>query len=310
MVTKPISIAFSAHKATDRENIGDTLSAQSIPILRGSMYHQIRCLPNDNAIRPYYPTIYGGGGMIRPGFAKREIWADAICWENKYQIQGVGINKDLDAADYTAEDIYAIFNWFSSSEDCSVRDFRSQEMIFNICRISPRFEPCPTFQVIRLIQKKITNIKKKEIGIVLSSGHTETYKNRLDKIEKIVSFIVGYIGIENAVIICHDNADYIWSSMRFQCAIEKPSNLTEVKTFYSQCESIISMRGHGIIFAAACGVPAIAISFCDKIDALFETHYGLPLPEFDIEEPTKAIKKLFKLFCVPKQFEWSLGSYV
>lgn len=68
------------------------------------------------------------------------------------------------------------------------------------------------------------------------------------------------------------------------------------------------MRGHGVIFAAACNIPAIAIPFCDKIEALFETHYGVSLPEVSIEEPLNAIKKLLNYFHSPKNLEWGVAT--
>ncbi len=307
MFNQSITVTFSAHQGTYRENIGDVLSASSIPILRKSKNYQIRCLPSDYLVRSDSFTVYGGGGMIRPNFAKREIWADVLCQKHKYDIQGVGINKDLDAPEYTKDDIDAIREWFMLSENCSVRDFRSQEMIHSICGITPKFEPCPSFQILRSLDDQ-PNSGTKKIGIVLSSGHTKTYKNRLDSIEKIVLFIISYIGKEKTAIICHDYKDYLWSSERFPCAIDKPSNLSEVKFSYSKCERIVSMRGHGVIFAAACNIPATAIPFCDKIEALFEAHYGASLPQIRIEEPLRTIKKFLNCFFTPKKLEWSIAT--
>jgi hypothetical protein len=86
-----LAIVNSAHKNTIRENSGDVLSAKAIAKLSTRKNYQIFFLPKDTGKSKNLETIYGGGGMIRTNFSKREVFKDYLL-RNKnipYCIYGV-----------------------------------------------------------------------------------------------------------------------------------------------------------------------------------------------------------------------------
>ncbi len=270
-------VVFSAHKGTDRENVGDVLSAKAIIALRNSPSAALFVLPEDIGKSKDLEVVYGGGGMIRPLFQKREIYQDYLQRSGRipYEIYGVGVNFDILAPRISESDMEAIHNWLAHASRVSVRDVATKDFISgNFKDISIFLEPCPTYSVLCELKKDKPN-KKFAVGISVSFGHTTTYLSYLDRITGMIRDLSDTLGKDRISLICHDGADFKYAEKEFPNIYRcEPKSFLAVGDEYQKCEGIISLRGHGVIFAAALGLPCSPIPLCDKISSLYEYHYG------------------------------------
>lgn len=273
-----IIIVNSAHIGEARENIGDILSAKALAILIRKANSKIIYLPRDIGRSSNARVIYGGGGMIRPGFAKREVFKDLES-RNKnipYSIYGVGINVDNFSPDYSTKDKQAIKKWLAGADSVTVRDLETKKFISKLLKKPCQVAPCPSYQIVKKISKKIK--PKYDIGIVLSLGHTASYKKYLKKIITLVSDLIRLSGNSRIILICHDKADYFAAKKLFpKTQAVFPKSFIKVNDTYRQCRGIITLRAHGIIFSAACNLPCSAVALNAKIGSLYHYHYGSPL---------------------------------
>ena len=95
-------------------------------------------------------------------------------------------------------------------------------------------------------------------------------------IESLVISLVEEVGHKRVALICHDKQNFAYALKLFgktEVSIWLPKSFAQVKTYYSHCNSIISVRGHGLIFAAACKKPCSIVALNLKMDTLFNFHY-------------------------------------
>ncbi len=138
--------------------------------------------------------------------------------------------------------------------------------------------PCPTYIVLKLLEVDKIIDKYFKVGIVPSFGHTASYLHFLPQIVELIRGVVDLVGDENVSIICHDRHDYNFASDIFasrKINICLPDSFSQVKYEYSKCEKVLSLRGHGLIFSAACGIPCSVVALNIKMDTLFDFHYGV-----------------------------------
>lgn len=274
-----MKVVYCAHQFSPKENIGDVLSARGINNLYGNTHTKLVCLPQEVGISSSEEIIYGGGGMIRPHFSEREVFADFRTREKSksYIIYGVGINKDKLVREFSFDDLWAISEWIRSAKTVVVRDRYTKEFLQERLGLSKiKIAPCPTYTILQTVHPFYIS-RKFTLGIVPSFGHTSTYLQFLPQIKSLIIGLVESVGYERVALICHDKQDFAWANKLFNkkgVKIYLPRTFKEVKTCYLQCDSIISFRAHGIIFAAACGKPCSPVTLNLKIDALFNFHYG------------------------------------
>lgn len=270
-------IVFSAHMATDRENIGDVLSASAIAVLGGYKNFHFYSLPKDSGLSSAIEIIYGGGGMIRPQFAKREVYRDYRLRlpDRHYSIYGVGLNGDILGSDFIAEDFEALNVWLKNAKSVCVRDLSTKIFVEQNFDIKCGLSPCPTYGVLKDLI--VENVERKyELGISVSFGHTETYKRYLNEIIFLVRCAITDFGFQNISLICHDQYDYEYAKAIFGGILHicAPRTFYQVKSEYLQCKKIISLRGHGVIFSAAMGLPCSPVLLCNKLNSLYFYHYN------------------------------------
>lgn len=106
MKKRKMGIIVSAHIDTNKENIGDILSAKAMATLLLPQQSKIFYLPRDKGFSFNKDVIYGGGGMIRPLFSTK-VAGDFILRTkvNKHYIYGVGLNQDKLAPKFSNKDI-------------------------------------------------------------------------------------------------------------------------------------------------------------------------------------------------------------
>lgn len=271
-------VVFSSHIGTERENIGDVLSAKAVAKVHadGTANFSYFSLSQDSGLSASIPVIYGGGGMIRPQFAEREVYKD---FQRRlpripYAIYGVGLNCDIHGPDFSSADIDALRKWITNAQSAHVRDFETQEFVRSVIGTECQVSPCPTYDVLKSIFV-LPMGRKYEIGFVMSSGHTETYARYKENIVRLVNGLIEKVGRDNIRIICHDSADYEFSKDLFgkDLSIVMPEDFRSVRLEYSRCRSIITLRGHGVIFAAASNLPCSLIPLCGKLNSIYYYHY-------------------------------------
>lgn len=275
-----MKVVYCTHRNSPKENIGDVLSAYALAIIFGEKCNNLFVLPDDIGFSSDTEVIYGGGGMIRPNFSNRAVFKD-FCMgskKRKYVICGVGVNKDEMVSDFSFDDLSALQEWIHGAYNVTVRDTHTKQFLDNFLSYSrANVAPCPTYSVLQNITLT-TNIKKTfKLGIVPSFGHTVTYLHYLPSTVKLVNGLVGLVGHKNVSIICHDQQDFEFAHLLFEkenVNICKPWSFEEVKHAYTQCEQVVSLRGHGLIFSAACNLPCSVVSLNLKMNTLFEFHYG------------------------------------
>lgn len=295
---KKVAIVCSAHIDTERENLGDILSAKAIAILAGIQKAKIYFIPRDIGVSSNLPVIYGGGGMIRPSFIKK-VGQDFLLRNSKldYSIYGVGINIDEGENLFSADDIKAIKRWILSAKSVTVRDFDSLKFLRDNFKFTAKLAPCPTYTILRNIGKFVQYNKiKNKIGFVVSFGHTKNYSKFKTKIIKFIKNLINEFGAANVCIICHDEYDYTCSVKLFSekgVRIVRPKTFKTVYKVYKECDSIITVRGHGVIFAAATDKPCSYIPLNTKLNSLYRYHYGTEYKNinFDLKYHLDILKK-------------------
>lgn len=310
MRKEKIVIAVSAHIGTKKENIGDLLSAKAIAMLLHAKRAKIYYLPRDNGLSSNQDVIYGGGGMIRSLFSKK-IYEDFALRSpsNKYYIYGVGLNEDNLAPRFSKKDILLLKKWAGGAQSITVRDIKSQEVVRNILKRDCKIAPCPTYNVLKVLRTK--DIKKKYyLGITVGFGHTKTYRKYRKDFFNLIKKLIGKIGSDKISLICHDQQDFDLAEKYFsheRINICRPKSFREVKLEYLKCKNILSLRGHGVIFAAACNLPCSIIPLNKKLNSLYQYHYDnnkkfkiIFKPKFHLQQLEKAIlpkniKSKFKL---------------
>jgi predicted RNA-binding Zn-ribbon protein involved in translation (DUF1610 family) len=294
MIKNNLNIVFCAHIGTPKENIGDTLSAQALKKLTNAK--KIYCLPRDDGLSFNKEVVYGGGGMIRPLFSER-INNDYKLREKNinYYIYGVGLNIDKLTPPFSKTDLFNLKIWLNSAESVTVRDLETKIFIEKLCNKKFKLAPCPTYQIIRSKNAR-EHSKKYDLGIVVSFGHTETYK----KYKKyLLTLISDLIKNENLFIniICHDEQDYIFAKKEYlnnnKIHICRLKSFNSVIKEYSSCNAILTVRGHGVIFAAAMNIPCSIIPLNTKLTSLYEFHYAQKniRISFDYRQHLKTLKK-------------------
>lgn len=274
-MTAKKAIIYSAHIGTKRENIGDVLSAKAIKILINKNNIRLFDLPRKIGLSNNLKAIYGGGGMIRPSFVERE-YIDFIQRKNKpYCIYGIGLNIDKGGKKFNKKSLEALKKWILEAKKITVRERYSLDFVYKKFGIKPNLSPCPTYTILKT--KKIkSDIKiKYNIGIVPSFGHTIIYKKYKKEAIKLIKELIKKL--ENLCIICHDAQDYEISKRLFKNKKVKiifPKSFHSVYRAYKSCESIITMRGHGVIFAAATEKKCSHIPINQKLNYLYNYHYG------------------------------------
>jgi polysaccharide pyruvyl transferase WcaK-like protein len=223
-------------------------------------------------------VIYGGGGMIRPRFSSREVFRDYRLRnpEIPYAIYGIGLNCDENTPPFSKEDTAAMREWLEGAKSVSVRDeetkrFLAEETGFAKAAVAA----CPTYAVLRRMDGKEQK-KEYAIGISASFGHTAAYAAHTGAIIGLITGLAKTLG-ENAVcIICHDRADARIARETFgdRIRIEEPRTFEEVSRVYGACRGIVALRGHGVIFSAALGIPCSPIPVSNKLSTLYSFHYG------------------------------------
>ncbi|MEK7174490.1 MAG: polysaccharide pyruvyl transferase family protein [Patescibacteria group bacterium] len=283
---RPQGIVFSAHIGTPRENIGDVLSARAIALLERGENTRLFALPKDIGSSANINVTYGGGGMVRPGFGRREVYRDFLLRNTRwpYRIFGVGLNQDVGTPSFSEQDITALNDWVSHAASVTVRDSATKEFLARFAAIDIAIRPCPTYSI--LVQKHTPqNIARYEIGVVVSFGHTVTYKKFLPQVEALVAGLWTEVGDNNILLICHDEADRTFAKNRFpELQNVAPKTFEEVAQAYSSVKQIISLRGHGVVFAAALRIVCSPVLLCDKMETLYKYHYGVTPPSltFDV----------------------------
>ena len=277
-----MKILYSAHLNEPKENIGDLFSAYSLSILYGnssSIYHSLQENKKGGAKGD---AIYGGGGMIRPHFAKREVFSyySSTINDGQFAICGVGLNKDEMTADFSSDDLCALKEWINSASIVSVRDLETKLFLETYLDYGKAYlAPCPTYPVLKRLKLPKEGMRKKfRLGVVPSFGHTETYRSYLANTIAFTKSLIDIFGQRNVCIICHDMHDYHYAHSLFyksEVSVFKPCSLNQLKYVYSNCEKVISFRGHGVIFSAACGIPCSAVALNIKLETLFHFHYGI-----------------------------------
>lgn len=293
-----VAVIYSSHTGTDKENIGDVFSAEGINAVfnngKGKLFSLPRDLGKDCSSRY---IIYGGGGMIRPRFHEREVYKDFLKRKAhvKYAIHGVGLNKDLLGPEFTKEDIEAIREWVQMADSVSVRDMETKQFIERNTGISPAVVPCYSYEMLAEVHDKSGSIDKEfYLGLVPSFGHTYTYEQFRAEVEKFIDDISNQLDKSKILLICHDRNDYNYAIRRFKdICVYFPANVDDVNKAYSKCENTIALRGHGIIFSAACRVPCSPIPLCDKLTFLYEYHYNEKSPHisFNVEDHLNHLRR-------------------
>lgn len=272
-----ISILYSAHSGTERENIGDVLSAQGISRLARLPLTRELALPENEGKTGGMRVIYGGGGMIRPRFSSREVFRDYRLRNPgiPYAVYGVGLNCDENAPPFSKEDTAAMREWLEGAKSVSVRDEETRRFLTEAGFADAAVAACPTYTVLRRMDRKKQK-KEYTIGISASFGHTTAYAAHTGAIIGLITELAKTLG-ENAVcIICHDRADAHIARETFgdRIHIEEPRTFEEVSRAYGACRGIVALRGHGVIFSAALGIPCSPIPVCNKLSTLYSFHYG------------------------------------
>lgn len=274
-----MKVVYCAHQFSPKENIGDVLSAKAIMKLYGDSGTGLCCLPNALGHSRNEEVIYGGGGMIRPYFAEREVFNDfhKRKMDKDFIICGVGLNRDQFVSDFSFDDICAIQEWLVQAKTVTVRDRGTKLFLENYLEFSrAKINPCPSYIALKLT-KTVPIQRKFLLGIVPSFGHTATYHHYLAEIRTFTVNLVEEVGHDRVCIICHDKQDYTYALKLFQgtgVSVYCPQSFAQVKYCYMQCDQIVSVRGHGVIFAAACDKPCSIVTLNLKMNTLFEFHYG------------------------------------
>lgn len=298
ILDRKTAIVYSAHIGTRKENIGDVLSAKAIAILCGLKKIKLYHLPAEIGFSADVPVIYGGGGMIRPLFSEKEN-KDFILRDKKqpHSIYGVGINFDINGESFSKNDFAALKQWILNAKSVTVRDLDSLKFIHDKLGFNAKLAPCPTYTVLKNKKLFFKTIRiKNKIGIVPSFGHTDVYTTYRENVINLINDLINKIGSSNLCIICHDEQDYDFSLKFFGkkgVSITKPLTFDDVYIIYKSCGSIITLRGHGIIFAAATGKACSYIPLNIKLNSLYHYHYGADSRgiNFDAEYHLKKLEK-------------------
>lgn len=273
LIHKPKAVVVSAHVDTPYQNIGDVLSAKAIASLL--KIRRIYFLPKDNGKSADKVVIYGGGGIIRYDFFNK-VYQDFILRKSSvpYYIYGIGINKDVNTPGFTKRDIEALTAWLSQAVSVSVRDIYTYNLVKSY-GINCRLVTCPTYTVLKNM-KKPTVKRKFLIGFSPSFGHTKNYKIYKKDMLKIIQEGIKKYGEDNIAILCHDYNDYLNTKKYFSKKVYKVflKDFKDISRNYVRCKNIITARGHGLIFAAAFGIPCSPIVLNKKFKTLYEYHYG------------------------------------
>jgi polysaccharide pyruvyl transferase WcaK-like protein len=276
------TIIYSKHCNNPKENIGDTLSAFGIKeIFFPHQATKFIILPRDIETSASGHIIFGGGGMIRPNFSQRIIfqyYQRLMKTHQEYDIYGVGLNVDINDSHFSDEDLSAIGQWISHARNVTVRDVASRNFLKKICQRKIFLQPCPSFT---LLQKKLLGKdaapKKYAVGIVPSFGHTTTYQQYLDQTVRLISELVEHYTISNVLFLCHDKQDfdYMRKYLPDYNAVYI-SKIDDIIQHYTSVKKIITWRGHGVIFSAACKVAGcITVNINLKLKTLLEYHYQI-----------------------------------
>lgn len=270
-------IVYSAHLGTKKENIGDILSAKAITVLANFNQNRRYCLPGEVGLSANRPVIYGGGGMLRPLFGEKEYRDFALRDKRQpYAIYGVGINVDARGQEFSQNDMVALKKWILNAQSVTVRDKASYDFVLDKFNLSVNLAPCPSYSVLKRYDKFFSKTKFK-LGIVPSLGHTETYVYYLNDIILLISSLIIRIGASNICFICHDEQDYDSVYELFSQAgvsIIRPLTFDQINLAYRACDSIFTLRGHGVVFAAATGRPCSYVPLNVKLNSLYAYHYG------------------------------------
>jgi hypothetical protein len=273
---KTTGIITSTHANTGRENIGDILSAVAISKLFINKT-RLYILPRDIGASANLPVIYGGGGMIRPRFSLREVYRDFLLRKEGYgyEIYGVGLNCDLLDPQFSRDDLVSLRDWVCHANKTTVRDIATKNFIEHRLKLKCQVAPCPAYQILRHSFSHTYKDALYKVGIVASFGHTATSKKFLHQTTKLIKDILMKVGPRQVSIICHDMNDYRFAKKNFNnhINISRPQNFKEINSAYQICESILTFRGHGVIFAAATNKPCSPIVFSSKLKSLYEYHY-------------------------------------
>ncbi|MFH1866981.1 MAG: polysaccharide pyruvyl transferase family protein [Patescibacteria group bacterium] len=296
-------IVISTHVNTGRENIGDILSAEAIAKLL-SRKSKIFILPRDAGVSKYLHVIYGGGGMIRPNFFVREVYGDYLLRKkNDYEIYGVGLNCDLLDPLFTRNDLSSLHDWIENANKITVRDILTKNFIEDKLKLKCLVAPCPTYTVLHDSLDHKTEKILFRIGITASFGHTATSRRFLSQTKKLIRDIAAKVGVQQVSIICHDEDDYRFSKKNFKGGFNicRPKTFTDVSSAYSKCESILTFRAHGVIFAAAVNRPCSPVIFSNKLKSLYEYHYQSSLIRLNFDARTHL--KHFSRAVMPRKLD-------
>lgn len=276
-INQDTAIVYSAHLGTKKENIGDVLSAKAIAIMSGLTKARLYCLPGEIGLSANRPVIYGGGGMIRPLFYKKEDRDFKLRNKNQpHAIYGIGINLDVGGYDFTRDDLNSLEQWLTTAKSVTVRDLASYDFLQKKFNFKAKIAPCPTYSVLKNKKREFLGTKY-HLGIVPSLGHTKTYDGYRNEIIAVIQDLIKKVGPEKISFICHDEQDYDAIKMLFGdlgVSIVRPVDFDHVHESYSDCGAIFTLRGHGIIFAAAAGRPCSFVPLNVKLNALYSYHYG------------------------------------
>ena len=300
-MTRNISIAFSAHKGR-KENIGDILSALALAQLYkidNPILHNLRYSPN---IKTKF-TIYGGGGMIRPEFADREV-AKSLSTDISYAIDGVGLNTDVHSLKMNDDDKKSIKKWFECAQFASVREFDTAEFLRNNFMLEVNVLPCPAYRILSSLQKPLNQTKFK-IGIVPSFGHTKNYLNYLNDIVGLIRSFEKSIHKNEICLICHDSQDASFAIKHFDMKVIQPISFEDVKCAYDQVDNIITARAHGLIFSAARGRPCSYLGLADKLAFLYRYHYDTNHNEQPLDFDAKSHLMRLEKASLPKNIAFT-----
>ena len=276
-----VTIVYSCHADTDRENIGDVLSGRGIARLGQIVDPDYCVVPRDSGSRIQPLTIYGGGGMIRPRFAEKEVYQDFLTRKDatQYHIYGVGLNQDVDDVPISDADRRALGAWFSRAKSVTVRESASLTYVQETFGIAASVAPCPSYSILKTMVDPKPTVRF-SLGIVPSFGHTLTSRHYMPKTVELIQTIVDAFGLDTIQFICHDQADADFARATFglKTHVFIPKDFSDIPLAYQSCAAVVTFRAHGIIFSSAMGVPVTPVALSNKATFLYEYHYGqLPL---------------------------------
>jgi len=273
--------------------------------------------------------VFGGGGIITDDSNWRDLYVLSLLLIG--YITGADIQVYSLGVDIPKNKLVKIlFRYIAKiSKSITVRDKESKKRVKIMTGISPTILPDPAFVYLEEADTTRTNLSKSNFNnITLCVNFRYIYKfgkglNQEflpNKAAKIITYILEYfknayiefipIGIgtkeySNDVLFARNMIRYLTPDIRARVHIRDDTKKPhEILKILKECDGLLGMRLHSIIFATKLRKPFLAISYDQKV---YDFLKMVELEKFSIspqEKPEKIAKKMILILENKHRIRW------